>query len=564
MKNWWILTRVMVSNMTASMNPFNAAYDSQQKKSRAVMRAIGVAMIMLMAIGSVVYIEYLIYKVLTAPAELDLPVLPLQKQLALLPGLAIFISMMFTMVMGLFQGLSELFQGKDAPFLAVLPLTSRAIFAARMTTLYISEMLVNLLICVPAFVLYGIGQGSAWPVILTGLPVLLCLPLIPLAVVALVSSLLMRVSFVAKHREALTMFLSAALAIAYAAAVTLNNASSGNPAENLMPLLLEDGLVDVVLKRFPPAMWAVKGLGGDVPLLLLFIGVSAACTAAVIMLVGPGYLEQALSATERTVTHRAVRGAFRWNRGGAFKALHSLEWKEILRTPAWSYNALLGVVMFPLMIGIGLFAGLSNADVDGGLDFFRGIVRQPENCAYVILISAAVLCMGSMVNPAVSTAISREGGRWPFALTLPVRQETRFLAKMMVGLEINVVCILMIAVVGTVLIGVPVLWMLAACAIAMLVGTAAAAGSLWVDAMRPQLVWSSEMEAIKKNFNQIFGMLLWMALMALCAAAAVLLILWLDKPVIALLGCAAVALVEAAVCLLLLFRATGRHRVLRE
>ena len=72
-----------------------------------------------------------------------------------------------------------------------------------------------------------------------------------------------------------------------------------------------------------------------------------------------GYLEQALSTSEKTVVHRKVRGALNWKRNSRLAALHALEWKQLLRTPAWSYNALAGVVMFPLMMGVGLFAGFS-------------------------------------------------------------------------------------------------------------------------------------------------------------------------------------------------------------
>ena len=100
--------------------------------------------------------------------------------------------------------------------------------------------------------------------------------------------------------------------------------------------------------------------------------------------------------------------------------------------------------MFPLMIGIGFFAGVSKAGE--GIEGLRMLIAEVDPC-YVGLITAGVLMFGCMVNPVVSTAISREGGRWPFALTLPVRQQVRFRAKLAVGVEINVVCAVMIAVV---------------------------------------------------------------------------------------------------------------------
>ena len=408
--------------------------------------------------------------------------------------------------------------------------------------------------------LYAIGSGSVWPVAVTGLPVLLLLPVIPLSIVALLSSLLMRVSVFSRHRETIVMALSMLLAIAYSVAVTMMNGSNQSPDQMILMLMNREGMMNRIMGIFPPASWALKGLTGNWGLLLLLAAVSGACAAGVIALAGPGYLNQALSSTEKTVVRtRKTAGGFNWKRHGSLAALHSLEWKEILRTPAWAYNALAGVVMFPLMISIGLFTGVSNGD-PGGMEGFRQMIAQVDP-GYAALVTAGVLMFGSMVNPAVSTAISREGGCWPFALTLPVRQRTRFLAKLLVGVEINMLCSALLAGVAFFLVRIQPLWLLAALAVAWLVSLSSGAISLWADAVRPQLTWSSEMEAIKKNFNQVFGMMLWVLLVALCVVPAVF--LWKYGGGIAMLGAAGVAVIEAAVCVLLLFRQAEKHAVLR-
>ena len=211
------------------------------------------------------------------------------------------------------------------------------------------------------------------------------------------------------------------------------------------------------------------------------------------------------------------------------------------------------------MISIGMLTGVSNAD-ENGLEGFRMLIASVDQ-GYAAVVTAGVLMVGSMVNPAVSTAISREGGRWPFALTLPVQQKTRFLAKLMVGVEINLVCSALLAVVAWVLVRINPLWLLGALALSWLVSIASGAISLWVDAVRPQLTWASEMEAIKKNFNQVFGMLLWVVLVALCVIPAVF--LWKHGSGITMLGIAGVALAETVVSLWLLFRQAEKHAVLR-
>lgn len=547
MKNYWILTRVMLKNMLASMNPMAGAYTDGKKKRRAVFRAAGVLILILLALGTIISLEYLIY------SGLDMIRMPM-----VLPGMAIFLSMVLTLVLGLFQSLSELFQGKDAPFLAVLPLTSRTVFAARLTTLYLSELVIDAVLCLPAFVLYSIGRQSALPVLLTGLPTLILLPVLPLSAVALIAYLLMRVSVFARHRESIVMALSMLVAIAYSIGVTLMNQQDGNPAAYAVMLASQNGLLEKLLGAFPPALWATKGLIGDAVMLLLFAAVSLAAAALVILAAGPGYLEQALSSTERTVHRTRRTESFGWRKGSAFRALHGLEWKELLRTPAWAYNSLVGVIMFPLMIAIGFVAGFSKAG--DSIESMRMLLGNVDP-GYVALVTSGVIMLGSMVNPAVSTAISREGGRWPFALTLPVQQKVRFRAKLMVGMEINAVCMVMVAAVAWYLVRMPILWLLAALGVALMNGLAAAALSLWVDAKRPQLNWTTEMEAIKKNFNQVIGMMLWVVLIGLCAAAAVL--LWSRGGGAALAGAAGVAAVEMIAAFALLHKVTEKHLVLQ-
>ena len=549
MKYYWILTRVMMRNMLFSLNPFAQTASDSRKKSRLVVRAILRLLVIFGAIASIIYLEYAISQAADSAGLPDI----------LLPAIAILVSSAFALVVGLFQGLSELFQGKDAPFLAVLPLTSRQVFAARLTTLYLSELALDALLCLPAFVLYAMGTGSAMPVMLTALPTLLLLPLIPLGIVALVASLLMRLSVFARNRDSVTMALSAAFAIAYSLCVTMTNASDSDPAKAMIALLSQQGILDRLSRFYPPMQWATQGFTGNIGMLVLFALVSVAAAAGVILLVGPGYLNQALSSSEKTVVHRKKSKGTHWEKHGTLATLHALEWREILRTPAWAYNSLIGVLMFPLMIAVGMFTGVSRGDPQG-LAGFRQMLLNVDP-GYIALVVSGVLMFGSMVNPAVSTSISREGSRWPFALTFPVRQRTRFAAKLLVGLEINLVCSLMIAVVAWFIIRLNMPWLLAALGISFLVGLAAAAISLWVDALHPHLQWASEMEAIKKNFNQVYGMLLWVVLVALCVVPAVL--LWKRGGGIALGAVALVALLEAFLALFLLSRVTEKNTVLQ-
>ncbi len=519
MKNYWTLTRLMLKTTLASLNPFTGMYEDAKKKKQAVFKMLGMAVLLLYVIGFVVFLEIKIFNLLNDPARLltgeaNTGLMP--KNTLMLPGLAIMISMAFTLILGLFQGLSELYQGKDAPFLATLPLTSRQVFAARFTSLYVTELLLNLLLCVPAFILYGIREG-AFPTALTALPVLIFLPAIPLCVVCLVAALLMRISVFAKHRDSIVLILTFAIAIGYGVGVSWINSKNGGITENLAIIFTkENGMVHNMLRILPPAQWATDGFGGSISSLLLFLGVSLLGIALVVKLVGPSYVEHCLAAGEQTVTGKGSKTASRMRQGSTLKALHILEWKRVLRTPVWLYNGLAGVVMFPLMIGIGTFFGVSNSEAAGGMGGLRQALEGVDPM-YIVLFGTALLAMASMVNPVVCTAISREGENWPHTLSLPVRQRTRFTAKLLVGVELDLITTLLIGAVATFLVGVNMLpAILGAVVLASIFDVGCAAIGLWLDAKHPRMKWVNETQAIKQNANQLLGMLLWFGFLALC------------------------------------------------
>ena len=547
MKNYRILTRLMLKNLVASLNPFAERYDDgKKKKGRGKGTAILLAMLAVYGIGFMIWLEIQMFNVMEAMGHREM-----------LPGMAIMLGMMLTLILGLFQGISELYQGKDAPLLATLPVTSRQVFAAKLTSLYVSETVINAAILFPAFLIYAIRGHEVFPTVLTAIPVWLLVSVLPLCVVSLISALLMRISGFAKHRETVTMVLSFGIAIAYSIFITRMNSSRDDEfGSSLAQSVISADLVGKVSSVFPPAGWAANAFTGDWLMLLLLLAVCAAGVWLVITLIGPGYVRQALACGEQTVSAKNSRSDSDMRTGSSFRALHRLEWRRLLRTPAWLFNGLAGVVMYPLMLGIGVASGFSSANANPA-DLMRIIPDQ----AYIVCFGALLAAMGSMVNPAVSTAISREGECWPFAISLPVAQEDRYAAKLIAGFELNALCsALILAVVGF-FTKVSVVLLVCAFLFSLLIDLAVAAVSLWRDATHPHFRWANENEAIKKNFNQMWGMLYWLVAIALCCVP---MFFWIDRPQLLTAAMLAIAGAEAVLSVLLLFRTSRKSATLAD
>lgn len=544
MKNTLLIARLLIRQLLMAMNPFNVEYADAKKRSRAIGRAVGVAVLILMGCGSVIYLEYKLWQGLRG-----------MHQPLLLPGLAVLVGMMGTLMLGFFQGMGELYQGKDSGFLAVLPVTSRQIFAARLISLYCSELALNLLLMAPAFVMYALERGTAWPYALTGLTVFLLSPVLPMAIVAALSSLLMRVSGFARHRETVMMGLSMLLAIGYSFAVTRFNSGAADEEsvrQMVAAMSAENGVIRTMLNVFPPARWGADGFAGSWGSIALLLAVSLGAAALVWLIFGGDYLALALSASEVSApgSTKVKKGRADLREKSSFRALHQLEWRMLLRTPTWMMNSFFGMIIMPVMVTVGFVSGFTNG---AGVEAAQIVpfLLDAVNPIYLCFGCGALASMVAMINPACATAVSREGGNYAFALTLPVRQTTRLWAKLAQGEEINLVGTLLMCV-PLVIMGAP-WWLIVITFIAAnLLGLASNAGSLAVDALHPQLKWTNETQAIKKNYHTLIGMALWVVLIALSVLIAILL---MDNPTLAAVCVSALLLLSCAIALALLHKA---------
>ena len=552
MKRYRILTGLMLRNQLSTMNPFGQ--NKNDSTGRKAMRAVGVLILVLMLVGTVVYVEVIAWQGLRKMG-----------QELMLPAMAMIVAMLGTLVMGFFQSISQLYESKDAPWLAVLPVSSTQIFAARLTMIYLYELLLNVGVLLPAVVMYCIGK-SGWPLIaLRSLPVILLTPALPLAVIALIAAGLMRISAFSKHRDSIVMGLSLALSLVYVVAVTRMNSGDATWMEQLaMRMLQKNGLVEIVTAKFPPVRWGVHAIAGSWGELALFVAASVASLALILLLFGPGYLTQALLGTEvSAVRHRRERaGEKTWRQSSRFFAQFRHEWRMLLRTPAWAYNALAGVVIMPLMLAVGFITGASNAGADG-LSGLQGLINTlPQS--FILLACAALMNFGSMVNPAAATAYSREGTQYATVLTWPMNTRTRMLAKLAVSLSINAACSLVIGTIGVFALHLRPLTLLGAFVLSQLIGFVPSALALAMDMRHPILGWMNETQAIKKNSHTAFCMLFWMIGFVLIIVPTVLLIVHKAAPGICALAATGVVLAETILAVIVLLRAEKSADVLPE
>ena len=524
MRQFLALLRLQLLSRYADLKPRHwKNMDSKQRKQRLGRLALSVFLVLYLG-GTLVFMETKAIGVLTKIG------MPPRGMADLLVIAAVGVSMVGTLVLSFFSLMSSLYLGRDSAFLAALPFRPRTILAAKMTQIWISEVLINAVILLPACILFGIHTGEGGAFYLRMVLVWLLTPVLPVCIGAVLATLLVRATVLIRHRETLLtvgglVFMAAYFYVAMTIGGMTGDSAAGG--EMLVQLITSHAArVRGLTRSFPPAGWAAFGVLDSWSQLGLLGLVSAAAGALLIWGLGFFYRELSLiqAETPTDTARKGIRKGALDRTGTAMTALMKREIRQILRVPSYATNILPVCFMPAIMIVLmGVFIGQNMAEAGAGLTELVGEVPG----SILIAGLSAFICFLSGMNPALSTAVTREGRGHEFMLGLPISLKTHILSKLYVGYGLTVLG-LTVTVIPLLILLPPIrLEILLTGVLCLLFTYACACLSLARDVKKPKLNWVTEQEAVKQNFGVLIAMLLSMAfLAALGALSYVLIVEW--------------------------------------
>ena len=437
----------------------------------------------------------------------------------MLISMAVTLATAGTLIMSFFFVLSSLYLGRDAAYLAALPLKSRTIMSAKLVQVWISETLIDALLILPACILFGVKTGAPVGFYLRMILVWLLIALLPICIIAFVSSLLIRISGLWKHRELVVTVAGIALMVGYMFLMMNLGGITGDSAEGgeMMQRFMMDNSsrIQSMTAMFPPAAWAAMGLlGKDPGKLALWVAVSLAAPVITVWLLGYSYRKLSLLQTETPEgSKKKFTGRESYGVGSQFAACCKRELKTILRVPSYATN-ILPTAFMPLLMVIMMFV-ISNR-VGGDGQNLSVIMQQQFSPALVMSVLAAVLAYMAGMNPALSTAVTREGKGHELLTALPVPAKTLVRAKFAVGFGLALVGALAASVALVVLFPTFTLQVVLAFILCVLFSYVNSVLALNRDIRKPRLDWVTEQEAVKQNFGVLISLLIsWGILIAL-------------------------------------------------
>lgn len=475
----------------------------------------------------------------------------------MLIGIAFILSMVVTLFFSIFHTLGALFFNRDTAAMAYLPLSPRAHMAAKWTGVYLSELIFTLVILLPILFIHGIWTRASVLYYLIAFLITLITPVYPLAISLLLSSVLGRFTSMVRNKEVWIVIGTVVMLIVVLGSEWLLLPHMPEDADDayILQLLIDNrALLETVIGTFPPVLWAVDGISGQLPSAFLYMATAFTAVVLIILLLGKSYLQICLRHTEYGTKARKVSRvkADAYMQHSPFRAVFNRELNEVFKTPTYLLNAVLGVLMMPIML-VSMSVGMSSAEDSLILSDLLDQLLASISGIDLTLILATIMSLMSLMCPISATAISREGKRLPIMRMIPVAPQTLLFAKLLVSMLIVGAGSVLMGAVFVLIMGISFLPHVAvAVLLGNLISFVVSVCNITIDVLRPVLDWKNENEVMKQNMNLLLGMVISMVLIGLPVAAAIALgeaAVWQR-----LIAVGSILIAEAALSFLLLHR----------
>lgn len=437
---------------------------------------------------------------------------------AVMVGLFASAGVLVVFVFGMMYVISIFYFANDIEHLLPLPILPEQIIGAKFLVTLIYEYMFVGVIVLPALTVYGYRSGADFIYYLTMVVVFLLLPVIPLAVAAIIIMLLMRFTRFGRNRDRFNMvasILALALALGFSFGMQSLTASS---TTDIGQLITQGGerIAQITTTAFPGTIFASRALAdsgtsaGLANLGLLFL----AAAVAVVLLLTAGrllYFKGVIGLTSSTAVRRRLTKAELdgSGRGGSpMLAVFVKDIRVLLRTPIFFINCVLLNFLWPLFIILPFVTGGEAFSLDTLANIVNSLLQAGDELIVLSLVVVfAFTVFLSATNGISASALSREGRQFYIMKILPISYARQAAAKISVGVLFGFIGWLMLFLMGAFLFKLP-LWYLLALVLIM-PGAVLLPNLLgfFFDLLWPKLHWDNEQTAVKRNVNLLYCML---------------------------------------------------------
>lgn len=465
-----------------------------------------------------------------------------------------FVTLMLAMscvgvvLFGLVPMMTYLYFSRDTEFMLTLPVKPSTVFMAKLSVVYITEIIVSTVILLPAMLTVGImtAQGAVFYIVMV-FEVLL-VPAIPLVLVAVLAIPLMWVVSFFKNKGALAsivmILLGCGVFAAYYALIA-GMSSSGdnfNPEEvvaalsavlnNVADILIPLAAVARLATLSPVTAFGEFSVGTAAMInLAVFVGFAVVLLALAVLVSSAVYRRGARSILEGGTKKNNGKVEFKQS-GSALSALFKKEWRELVRTPAFAFQCLSGILLCPIIIYFMSSMFTSGFEASGGADEVTAEFLNFMTLLKSFVLIGFISMFSVSMNVGAPTAITREGGNCYVLKTMPVPYRTIVTAKLLLYVLISSLSIVTSLIVSSIM-AFDLANVIFGTIFLLLYNYGYNCVCVYIDLRRPKLNWSTPNEAVKNNRNSVVPMLINMAASIVIIALPVVFLILIPSTLIA-------------------------------
>lgn len=431
----------------------------------------------------------------------------------------------FSFVFGLNVIFNIFYFSGDIENLLPLPLKPYQIIGSKFTAALISESIMEFIIIIAVFAGYIIAAGLPFYTWLIAVFGMITLPILPLSYCAVICMLVMLVTSFIKNKDTvnkITGFLTFIIILGLALIVSR---SGGIDTDHLVTALADPNnlLLSILNLIFPHIHFIVNSMISNTAInLLYYIGINALAIAIFMIIAQAIYFDTAAGVSKSLVSKtKSLQKSVSSVKGhNPCVSYLKKEFRILFRTPAYFMNCILINLIWPLFLYlIYVLQGKTNF-----LDsFIYGIHNgNEENVLIFILGVSAVSVLVTAANSIASSSFTREGNHFAFVKYIPLSYISQINIKALISIIISGTGMIIYVIAASLYLNIGIKLMIFCCIISLISVTFVSYFGIFMDSVNPKLIWDSELNALRGNYNIFFNMATAILLEAITCAGAYL------------------------------------------
>ncbi len=416
----------------------------------------------------------------------------------ILPAYLIMLVSLIILLFSIFKAGDVIFQKNSYDILVSLPVKNTMIVISRFVRLYVENVLLAVMVMLPAMVVFGILERPSWSFYVIGVIVVSFIPLVPITVSVFVGALIKAISARSRNKNLVSILLSLALMMCLMVGGMRLSISVENMNINELKNLL-DMMLGAINRMYPPAIWL-----GDAMLTGNFaVCFACVCAGFVALWMVIAFLSMNYTRICDGIFSTSARHDYKMEHlksSHMLGALYKREFKRYFSSSVYVTNTIVSPIMGMLFAGAMLFVTPEQLEV-AAADFYAqsGMVLQMRSMLPMAL--ASVFCM----MPITAVSISMEGKQWWIVKTLPISAKKLLDSKLLMNLSILapscVVSVILVAI-GQKVTPVEFVWLLLVPFFAIVFSCVL---GQTVNLKLPVFDWENEVSVVKQSASMLVG-----------------------------------------------------------